>query len=47
MLVASLAFIAGGAAVWFGKDWMTSFYKSAEDRIGAYEDKIRAIRAKL
>jgi lysozyme family protein len=46
ILFGSICFVAGGAAVWFFKDKMTSFYKSSEDQIGALEDKIRALKAK-
>lgn len=47
MFVASISFVAGGALVWFCKDWLTSFYKSTEDKIGALEDKVRALKAKV
>lgn len=42
-----IVFAAGFAACWFGKDWLTSFYKSTEDKIGALEDKVRALKAKI
>lgn len=46
-MLLSIGFLAGGALVWFMKDKLTSIYKSAEDQIGALEDKIRALKAKL
>lgn len=47
MVLASLAFVAGGALVWFCKDKVTLWYKGAEDYVGALEDKVRALKAKL
>jgi hypothetical protein len=40
-------FLAGGAAIWFGREPITKWYKGAEDYIGTLEDKIRALKAKL
>jgi hypothetical protein len=37
-------FLAGGAAIWFGREPITKWYKGAEDYIGMLEDKIRAIK---
>jgi hypothetical protein len=42
-----VVFVAGGALVWFMKDKLIAVYKSTEDQIGALEDKIRALKAKL
>jgi hypothetical protein len=42
-----IGFVAGGALVWFLKDKLVSVYKSTEDQIGALEDKIRALKAKI
>jgi hypothetical protein len=38
-------FIAGGAAVWFGREPITRYYKGAEDYAGALKDKAEAILA--
>ncbi len=37
----------GGAAVWFGKDKLTLWYKGAAGFIAALEAKISAIKAKV
>jgi hypothetical protein len=42
-----LGIAGGGAAVWFGKEPITLWYKGAEDYIGALNDKIKAIKEKL
>lgn len=42
-----LGFVAGGALIWFFKDKITSLYKSTEDQIGALNDKINSLKAKL
>lgn len=47
MIIASLSFVGGFAACWFGKEKLILWYKGAEDYIGALEDKIRALKAKL
>lgn len=39
-----IGFVAGGALIWFAKDKATSFYKSAEDQIGALNDKIKKLK---
>lgn len=31
MLVFAIGFVAGGAAVWFGREPITKWYKGAED----------------
>jgi hypothetical protein len=36
-------FIAGGAAVWFGREPITRWYKGAEDYAGALKAKADAI----
>lgn len=43
----ALGVAAGGAAVWFGRDPITLWYKGAEDYVGALNDKIKAIKEKL
>jgi demethoxyubiquinone hydroxylase (CLK1/Coq7/Cat5 family) len=47
MFWSAISFAVGFAACWFFKDKAFSFYKSAEDQIGALEDKIRALKAKV
>lgn len=49
MEVFSLAvgFVAGGALIWFFREPVTVWYKGAEDQIGALNDKIAKLRAKL
>jgi hypothetical protein len=42
-----VGFVGGGALVFFMKDKLVSVYKSTEDQIGALEDKIRALKAKI
>ena len=42
-----IGFVSGGALVWFMKDKLISVYKSTEDQIGALEDKIRALKARI
>ncbi len=42
-----LGVAAGGAAVWFGREPITLWYKGAEDQIGALNDKIQKLKAKL
>jgi len=37
-----LWFVAGGAAVWFGREPITRWYKGAEDYWGALKDKAEA-----
>jgi len=36
-------FIAGGAAVWYGREPITRYYKGAEDYAGMLKDKAEAI----
>lgn len=43
----ALGFAAGGALIWFCKEPILLWYKGAEDYIGALNDKIRAVKAKL
>ena len=40
-------FVAGGAAVWFGREPITVWYKGVENQIGALNDKIQKLKAKL
>jgi len=47
VLGAVVGFVSGSALVWFMKDKLISVYKSTEDQIGALEDKIRALKAKI
>lgn len=42
-----LGFIAGGTAVWFGREPLLLWYKGAEDYVGGLNDKIKAIKAKI
>lgn len=42
-MVDVLWFVAGGAAVWFGREPITRYYKGAEDYAGALKDKAEAI----
>lgn len=46
-MLLTIGFLAGGAAIWFGKDKIMSVYKTTEDQIGALEDQIRALKARL
>ncbi len=43
MIVFSLGFVAGGAAVWFGKDKIMFWYKGAEDYVADLKAKIEKI----
>lgn len=36
-------FVAGGAAVWFGREPITRWYKGAEDYAGALKGKAESI----
>jgi hypothetical protein len=38
---------AGGAAVWFGKDWMMKLYMGAKTFADALEAKAKSIKDKL
>lgn len=38
--------VAGFVACWFTKDWVASFLISTETQIRAFEDKIKALKAK-
>lgn len=38
-----IGFIAGGAAIWFGREPIIKWYKGAEDYAGALKDKAEAI----
>lgn len=38
-----LWFVAGGAAVWFGREPITRYYKGAEDYAGMLKDKAESI----
>jgi hypothetical protein len=40
-------FVGGGAAVWFGKEPLTLWYKGAEDYAGGLMDRARTVRDKL
>lgn len=40
MIVFALGFLAGGAAIWFGKDPLTKWYKGAEDYVADLKAKI-------
>lgn len=42
-----IGFLAGGAAIWFGKDPITLWYKGAENVIGDLNDKIKDIKARM
>lgn len=42
-----IVFVAGGAAVWFFREPLTVWYKGVENQIGALNDKIKALKAKL
>ncbi|MDE5451343.1 hypothetical protein GWE18_00435 [Bradyrhizobium sp. CSA112] len=42
-----LGFVAGGALIWFCREPVTVWYKGAENYVGALNDKINAIKAKL
>lgn len=37
----------GYAAAWFTKDWVVSFFVGTETQIRAFEDKIKALKAKF
>lgn len=37
----------GGALIWFAREPVTLWYKGAEDYVGALNDKIKAIKARL
>lgn len=43
MLLFAVGFVAGGAAVWFGKDPITKWYKGAEDYVAYLKAKIEAV----
>jgi hypothetical protein len=47
LLVALVSAAAGGAAVWFGKDWMMKFFMGAVAFEKSLEDKIAKLKAKL
>lgn len=47
VFVGIVCFVAGGAAVWFGREPITLWYKGAEDYVGALNDKIKTLKAKL
>jgi hypothetical protein len=40
-------FVGGYVACWFTRDWLTSVFVGAETQIRAFEDKIKALKAKL
>lgn len=42
-----VGFVAGGALIWFFREPVTVWYKGAEDQIGALNDKIQKLKAKL
>lgn len=42
-----LGFVAGGALIWFAREPVTVWYKGAEDYVGALNDKIQKLKAKL
>lgn len=42
-----LGFVAGGAAIWFGREPITRWYKGAEDFAGQLEDQARSLRQRL
>jgi len=45
--VAIISAAAGGAAVWFGKDWMMKMYMGAKAFADALEAKAKAIKGAL
>lgn len=47
MISGTLGFLAGGALIWFCKDWIMSKYKGAENFVGDLEDQARALRQRL
>lgn len=47
MISGTLGFVAGGALIWFCKDWIMLRYKKAEDFAGQLEDQARALRQRL
>jgi hypothetical protein len=47
LLVAIASAAAGGAAVWFGKDWMMKFFIGAVAFEKSLEAKIAALKAKI
>lgn len=42
-----LTFFAGFFACWFGKDWIKVTVNGIETEVRAFEDKIKALKAKL
>lgn len=42
-----LGFVAGGALIWFCKDWILRKYKGAERFVGDLEDQVRDLRRRL
>jgi hypothetical protein len=47
VLGAILGFVGGGAVIWFFREPVTVWYKGAEDYVGALNDKIQKLKAKL
>jgi hypothetical protein len=43
----AVGFAAGGALIWFCREPVTLWYKGAEDYVGALNDKIQKLKAKL
>ncbi len=39
--------VAGGALIWFAREPVTVWYKGAEDYVGALNDKIQKLKARL
>lgn len=46
-VLCALSFIGGGTLIWFCKEPLLLWYKGAEDYVGALNDKIKAIKAKI
>ena len=47
MISGTLGFVAGGALIWFCKDWIMIKYKGAENFVGDLDDQVRALKARL
>lgn len=44
---AVVGFVGGGALIWFCREPVAVWYKGAEDYVGALNDKIQKLKAKL